>query len=50
MAYADEEIIQVLNNVKAPYNMNKLTSEAAIKAFDHIHVMEDHINNILKVQ
>ena len=29
MAYSRENIIQLMNNVKAPYNVNKLTAEVA---------------------
>ncbi len=30
MAFASREIIQLMNNVKAPYNINKLTARAAL--------------------
>lgn len=33
MAYASPEIIQIMNNVKAPYSINKLTSDIAEQAY-----------------
>ena len=33
MAIASVEIIQIMNNVKAPYNINKLTAKVALEAF-----------------
>ena len=40
VALASEHIIEYMLRVKAPYNINKLTSEAAIKALDQIPVMQ----------
>ena len=36
MAFASEEIIQVLNKIKYPYNINLLSQEHAKKALQHI--------------
>jgi len=38
MAMASEEIVQLMNNVKAPYNVNKLTAEVAFKALDNLEL------------
>ncbi|TYZ64847.1 hypothetical protein PybrP1_008151 [[Pythium] brassicae (nom. inval.)] len=35
-AFGDPRLIQVLNNVKAPYNINKLTAKVALEAFSNI--------------
>jgi len=42
------DVIQLMNNVKAPYNVNVLTSKLAISAFDSIHVLNDHIKTTLE--
>jgi histidinol-phosphate aminotransferase len=41
------DVIQLMNNVKAPYNVNVLTSKLALAAFDSIHVLEGHIATTL---
>eukprot|EP01035_Chromulina_nebulosa_P023664 gene23664-30687_t len=38
MAMASEEIVQLMNNVKAPYNVNKLTAEVAFNALDNLEL------------
>ena len=40
MAIGPKEIIHHFNSMKAPYNINKLTSELAHGAFDNIQVMK----------
>ena len=42
------DVIQLMNNVKAPYNVNVLTSKVAISAFDNIHVLDEHITTTLE--
>ena len=42
------DVIQLMNNVKAPYNVNKLTSKLAISSFDNISVLDDHIKTTLE--
>ena len=42
------DIIQLMNNVKAPYNVNVLTSKLALSAFDNINVLEGHIKTALE--
>jgi len=34
LAFADEAVIQVMNNIKYPYNVNSLTLEKALKAIE----------------
>lgn len=43
MAFADEEILAVLNMIKPPYNINGATQELAIKALDQY----DHMKQML---
>jgi histidinol-phosphate aminotransferase len=44
MALASAEIIDYMMRVKAPYNISKLTLEAALKAMDHLEVMQSHVD------
>lgn len=46
VAIANPEVINYMMKVKAPYNINKLTSDAALKAFDHIEQIQENIANI----
>merc|ERR1712071_176606 len=46
-AIANEDIIQLMNNVKAPYNINKLTSEVAVNAMKNVNVLEKNIKILL---
>jgi len=50
MAIGHPAVIQVLNNVKAPYNVSKLTSSMAHKAFasENLAVLEQNVKDILK--
>ncbi len=47
IAIANSEIIDFMMKVKAPYNINKLTSEAAIRGFSNIDVMKKNVAQIL---
>jgi histidinol-phosphate aminotransferase len=47
MAIGNRDIIQLMNNVKAPYNINKLTIEAAHEALNSLTVYRQNIENIL---
>merc|ERR1711862_244529 len=47
-AIANDDIIQLMNNVKAPYNINKLTTEVAINALKNIDVLNKNIQTILQ--
>lgn len=42
------DVIQLMNNVKAPYNVNSLTSEVAINAMDSVAVMEKNVATLLE--
>lgn len=48
IALASPVIIQYMMKVKAPYNINTLTSQAATKAFDHLESVKKHILLIRK--
>jgi len=41
------DVIQLMNNVKAPYNINSLTSEVAINAMKSISTLEKNIASLL---
>ena len=41
------DVIQLMNNVKAPYNVNSLTSEVAINAMKSISTLEKNIASLL---
>jgi len=47
IAISNPEIIQIMLKVKAPYNINKLSADVALKAFDHMDLMEFNIEKIL---
>lgn len=49
-AIASEDVIQLMNNVKAPYNINKLTSEVAINALNNISTLNDNVKRILEMR
>lgn len=42
------DVIQLMNNVKAPYNINIMTSKMALTAFDNIDVLQGHIKTALE--
>lgn len=48
IAYTSEEIVQLLNKVKMPYNISKLNQQAAIDALDNQSEFEKNIEIILK--
>lgn len=45
-AISNPEIIRYMLRVKAPYNINKLTAEAALEAFDKIDLVKFNISKI----
>jgi len=47
MAIASPEIVQLMNNVKAPYNVNKLTASVALKALQAVDQVRANIDLIL---
>ncbi|MFP3595500.1 histidinol-phosphate transaminase [Chryseobacterium sp. SIMBA_029] len=46
-AYASEEIIRLINTVKAPYNVNSLSQELILKHLNEDLVVEQNVANIL---
>ena len=46
MGYASERIVQVLNNIKLPYNLNTLTQDTAIKVLDNIDEYKEKVATI----
>jgi histidinol-phosphate aminotransferase len=44
MNFASIEIIDILNKIKPPYNINQATQELAIKALDHV----EEVNTMIK--
>ncbi len=47
MAYADPRIIEVMNNVKYPYNVSGLTQQTVLKAFGRMHRKDKLVTRIL---
>lgn len=47
MAMAQEPIIQLMNNVKAPYNINKITAGIASGALDNLSLFRTNVLAIL---
>ena len=47
MAFASEEIIELFNKVKPPYNVNQLTQEAALNALDGPKEQQQWVQSIL---
>ena len=43
MAFASEEIIEVFNKVKPPYNINQASQELVLKALEHVEQVNDWI-------
>jgi len=43
MAFASEEIIEVFNKIKPPYNINQATQELAIKALENVETVNEWI-------
>lgn len=48
MAISNEQTIQILNNVKAPYNISKLTSREAVGAFNNLPLLQQNVAILLK--
>src|ERR1700748_2496157 len=47
MAFASEEIIEVMNKVKPPYNINEASQQLALKALQNIEQVNSWIKEIL---
>jgi histidinol-phosphate aminotransferase len=41
------DVIQLMNNVKAPYNMNSMTTEVAINALNSVETLRKNVSTIL---
>ena len=48
MAFASEEIVQTLNKVKYPYNINILTQKQALERLSNVEMLNSHVTYILK--
>ncbi|OEK00210.1 histidinol-phosphate transaminase [Roseivirga sp. 4D4] len=48
MAFCSEEILSILNKIKAPYNLSGLTQETVLKALDNIASKDEMVSDILK--
>ncbi|WP_449387384.1 histidinol-phosphate transaminase [Chryseobacterium lineare] len=47
VAYASEEIINLINTVKAPYNVNSISQELILNALDDQEIFNENLKNIL---
>mmetsp|Transcript_31750 Transcript_31750/g.46831 ORF Transcript_31750/g.46831 Transcript_31750/m.46831 type:complete len:376 (-) Transcript_31750:1235-2362(-) len=47
-AIGASDVIQLMNNVKAPYNVNSMTSEVAINAVNSIDTLTKNVSTILE--
>lgn len=47
IAYASEEIIRLINTVKAPYNVNALSQEFILKALENKNQLKENVRNII---
>jgi histidinol-phosphate aminotransferase len=50
MAFASAAIIEVLNKVKPPYNINQATQELALKALDEVGQVNDMIKLLVDMR
>ncbi len=50
MAFASTTIIQILNRVKPPYNINQATQELALKALDELGMVNDMIKILVDMR
>ncbi|MFD0750210.1 histidinol-phosphate transaminase [Mucilaginibacter calamicampi] len=48
MAFASEEIIEVMNKVKPPYNINEASQKLALKALENVDQVNEWIKETLK--
>eukprot|EP00546_Thalassionema_frauenfeldii_P010359 CAMPEP_0178911982 /NCGR_PEP_ID=MMETSP0786-20121207/10001_1 /TAXON_ID=186022 /ORGANISM="Thalassionema frauenfeldii, Strain CCMP 1798" /LENGTH=374 /DNA_ID=CAMNT_0020584497 /DNA_START=194 /DNA_END=1318 /DNA_ORIENTATION=- len=47
-AIGAKDVIQLMNNVKAPYNVNSLTSEVALNALNSIDTLKKNVTTLLE--
>lgn len=50
MAFASEEIVEILDRVKPPYNINQATQELALKALEEVGQVNDMIREIVDMR
>ena len=50
MAFASTQIIEVLNKVKPPYNINQATQELALKAMEEVGQVNDMIKELVDMR
>jgi len=50
MAFASKEIIDILNKVKPPYNINQATQELALKALEEVGQVNDMIRELVAMR
>lgn len=48
LAFASEQIIQVMNKVKPPYNINQASQDLTLKALEEVGMVNDMIREIIK--
>lgn len=48
MAIGPEPIVQLMNNVKAPYNINKLTLEVVKEAIDNLSIFHKNVEALMR--
>jgi histidinol-phosphate aminotransferase len=49
-AFASEEIIEIMNRVKPPYNVNQVTQELALKALEEVGQVNDMIKELVQMR
>jgi histidinol-phosphate aminotransferase len=50
MAFASTEILEIMNRVKPPYNINQVTQELALKALEEVGQVNDMIKEIVAMR
>ena len=50
MAFASEAIIEILNKVKPPYNINQATQELVLKALEEVGQVNDMIHLLVDMR
>ena len=48
MAFASKDIINILNRIKPPYNINQATQDLALQALDHVEDVNEMIREIVR--
>ena len=48
MCFANKYIVEILNKIKAPYNINSLTIDAALKKLDEQGIVHRQVSEIIK--